>query len=357
MSTLHGLDQIEMKTYTELKDSVVTITGGTGSFGSTMVKDLLEDKVSEVRVFSRDENKQDAMRNLFQDKRLRFFIGDVRDFTSVSGAIKGADYVFHAAALKQVPSCEFFPMQAAQTNVVGSDNVIRASIENEVKSIVCLSTDKAVYPINAMGMSKALMEKVAQSYARLEENSNTRICITRYGNVMMSRGSVIPLFIKQIRSKLPITITNGKMTRFMMSLEDSVDLVKYAFTNGNSGDLFVKKAPACTINTLLEAITKIENGNESIKVEKIGTRHGEKLFEVLVSSEEMATAIDEGSYYRIPIDARGLDYGLYFDQGNNSAQMKESFNSHNARQLDSDEVVQMIKQLPEYEVRKEGDHA
>lgn len=352
MNTSRGLDQVEMKTNTKIKDSVIAITGGTGSFGSTMVKHLLNDNVSEIRVFSRDENKQDAMRNTFQDERLRFFIGDVRDFTSVSGAIKGADYVFHAAALKQVPSCEFFPMQAAQTNVNGSDNVIRASIENNVKSVVCLSTDKAVYPINAMGMTKALMEKVAQSYARIEENSDTRICITRYGNVMMSRGSVIPLFIKQLRSNQPITITNGDMTRFLMSLEDSVELVKYAFTNGKSGDLFVKKAPSCTVNTLVDALGKIETGAEIPKVEIIGTRHGEKLFEVLVSSEEMATSIDEGSYYRIPLDTRGLDYGLYFDQGNNQAKLGESFNSHNAEMLNSDQVAQMIKSLPEYAALK-----
>jgi UDP-glucose 4-epimerase len=352
MNTSRGLDQVEMMKNAKIKDSVVAITGGTGSFGSTMVKHLLKDNVSEIRVFSRDENKQDAMRNTFQDERLRFFIGDVRDFTSVSGAIKGADYVFHAAALKQVPSCEFFPMQAAQTNVNGSDNVIRASIENNIKSVVCLSTDKAVYPINAMGMTKALMEKVAQSYARIEENSETRICITRYGNVMMSRGSVIPLFMKQIRAKQPITITNGDMTRFLMSLEDSVDLVKYAFTNGKSGDLFVKKAPSCSVNTLVDALAKIEAGEENPKVEIIGTRHGEKLFEVLVSSEEMATSIDEGSYYRIPLDTRGLDYGLYFDQGNNQAKLGDSFNSHNAEILNSDQVAQMIKSLPEYTALK-----
>jgi UDP-glucose 4-epimerase len=337
-----------MNNKASMKDSIVTITGGTGSFGSTMVKHLLAENVSEIRVFSRDENKQDLMRNTLKDKRIRYFIGDVRDFNSVTGAIKGADFVFHAAALKQVPSCEFFPMQAVQTNVSGSDNVIRASVENNIKSVVCLSTDKAVYPINAMGMSKAMMEKVAQSYARLEENSETRICITRYGNVMMSRGSVIPLFLHQIRSGQPITITNGEMTRFLMSLEDSVDLVKYAFTNGQSGDLFVKKAPACTVDTLVEALGIIEKCSERVKVETIGTRHGEKLYEVLVSSEELATAFDEGSYFRIPLDTRGLDYGLYFDQGDNSTKLGESFNSHNTTILSSEEVAKIIANLPEY---------
>lgn len=337
-----------MNNKASIKDSIVTITGGTGSFGSTMVKHLLDENVSEIRVFSRDENKQDLMRNTLKDNRIRYFIGDVRDFNSVTGAIKGADFVFHAAALKQVPSCEFFPMQAVQTNVSGSDNVIRASVENGIKSVVCLSTDKAVYPINAMGMSKAMMEKVAQSYARLEENSETRICITRYGNVMMSRGSVIPLFLHQIRSNQPITITNGEMTRFLMSLEDSVDLVKYAFTNGQSGDLFVKKAPACTVDTLVEAIGIIEKCSERVKVETIGTRHGEKLYEVLVSSEELATAFDEGSYFRVPLDTRGLDYGLYFDQGDNSTKLGESFNSHNTTILSSEEVAKIIASLPEY---------
>lgn len=335
-----------------IKDSIVTITGGTGSFGSTMVKHLLAENVSEIRVFSRDENKQDLMRNSLKDGRIRYFIGDIRDFNSVTGAIKGADFVFHAAALKQVPSCEFFPMQAVQTNVSGSDNVIRASVENSIKSVVCLSTDKAVYPINAMGMSKAMMEKVAQSYARLEENSETRICITRYGNVMMSRGSVIPLFLHQIRSNQPITITNGEMTRFLMSLEDSVELVKYAFTNGQSGDLFVKKAPACTVNTLVEALGIVENCSEKIKVETIGTRHGEKLYEVLVSSEELATALDEDSYFRVPLDTRGLDYGLYFDQGDNTAKLGESFNSHNTTILSSSEVAKIIAKLPEYNAIK-----
>ncbi len=335
-----------------MKDSIVTITGGTGSFGSTMVKHLLAENVSEIRVFSRDENKQDLMRNTLKDGRIRYFIGDVRDFNSVTSAIKGSNFVFHAAALKQVPSCEFFPMQAVQTNVTGSDNVIRASVENNVKSVVCLSTDKAVYPINAMGMSKAMMEKVAQSYARLEENIETRICITRYGNVMMSRGSVIPLFLHQIRSNQPITITNGEMTRFLMSLEDSVDLVKYAFTNGQSGDLFVKKAPACTVNTLVEALGIVENCSEKIKVETIGTRHGEKLYEVLVSSEELATALDEDNYFRVSLDTRGLDYGLYFDQGDNTAKLGESFNSHNTTILNSSEVAKIIAKLPEYNAIK-----
>ena len=259
-----------------LSSSVVTITGGTGSFGSTMARNLLNDGVSEVRIFSRDENKQDLMRNEFKDERLRFFIGDVRDPLSVENAIRGSDYVFHAAALKQVPSCEFFPMQAAATNVSGSSNVIEASFKTGVKTIVCLSTDKAVYPINAMGMTKALMEKVAQSYARSYTQSGTKIAITRYGNVMMSRGSVIPLFINQIRNGLTVTVTDPTMTRFLMSLQDSVDLVKYAFTNSNSGDLFVKKAPGCTVETLIEAIAKIEGKKGKIEIQRIGVRHGEK---------------------------------------------------------------------------------
>ena len=332
-----------------LKASTITITGGTGSFGSTMLKSLLRDEVSEIRILSRDENKQDQMRNFFKDERIRFFIGDVRDADSVSPAIKGTDFVFHAAALKQVPSCEFFPMQAIATNISGSANVIQSSLEHNVKSVVCLSSDKAVYPINAMGMTKALMEKVAQSFARNNSNSNTTIAITRYGNVMMSRGSVIPLFLDQIRSGLPITITNPNMTRFMMSLDDSVNLVKYAFTQATSGDLFVKKAPACTVGTLVQALTRIMNVEGKIEIKHIGTRHGEKLYESLLGSEESVKAIDQGDYFRVPLDARSLDYQIYFEKGQESANIGESYNSHNTDQLDVNQVVDLIQNLPEFQ--------
>ena len=329
------------------KNSVVTITGGTGSFGTTMARNLLASDVNEVRIFSRDENKQDFMRNSIKDERLRFFIGDVRDRDSVNGAIKGSDYVFHAAALKQVPSCEFFPLQAVATNVSGSANVIQSSIENEVEAVVCLSTDKAVYPINAMGMSKAMMEKVAQSFARNRENSATRISITRYGNVMMSRGSVIPLFMDQIEKNLPLTVTNLNMTRFLMSLDESVDLVKYAFSEGNTGDLFVRKAPGASISVLIDALRKI-SGKTALDVQDIGIRHGEKQHESLVSAEEMNSAIDCGDYFKIPLDTRSLDYQIYFDQGKPSNVVSNGYTSANTVQLTSDQVVEKITALPEY---------
>jgi UDP-glucose 4-epimerase len=335
------------------KNSVVTITGGTGSFGTTMARNLLASDVNEVRIFSRDENKQDFMRNSIKDERLRFFIGDVRDRDSVNGAIKGSDYVFHAAALKQVPSCEFFPLQAVATNVSGSANVIQSSIENEVESVVCLSTDKAVYPINAMGMSKAMMEKVAQSFARNRENSATRISITRYGNVMMSRGSVIPLFMDQIERNLPLTVTNLNMTRFLMSLDESVDLVKYAFSEGNSGDLFVRKAPGASISVLIDALRKI-SGKSALDVHDIGIRHGEKQHESLVSAEEMNSAIDCGDYFKIPLDTRSLDYQIYFDQGKPSNMESNGYTSANTVQLTSDQVVEKITALPEYRQLAKG---
>jgi len=327
---------------------VITITGGTGSFGSTIVKQLLQEEVCEIRILSRDENKQDSMRNLFKDPRLKFIIGDVRDPSSVDLAIKGTNYVFHAAALKQVPSCEFFPMQAVATNVVGSSYVVESSIKHEVRSLVCLSTDKAVYPINAMGMSKALMEKVAQSFARNYSESNTKISITRYGNVMMSRGSVIPLLVNQMRNKQAISITNPEMTRFMMSLRDSVDLVNHAFKNSISGDLFVRKAPACSINTLASAIAVIMGVGEDYPINIIGTRHGEKLYETLLSTEERANAIDEGDYFRVPLDTRTLDYQMYFDQGQSNRSEIESYNSHNTTQLGVLEVAALIENLPEF---------
>ena len=332
-----------------LKSATVTITGGTGSFGKTLVRHLLLDDIDEIRVFSRDENKQDQMRKEFDDARLKFILGDVRDLSSVDSAIKGSNFVFHAAALKQVPSCEFFPMQAVATNISGSSNVLDAAIKFDVETVVCLSSDKAVYPINAMGMTKALMEKIAQSYARNFPMMKTKIAITRYGNVMMSRGSVIPLFLDQIANKKPITITNPEMTRFMMSLDDSVNLVKHAFTNSSNGDLFIKKAPACSVGTLAEAVVRIMGLEEKIQVNNIGTRHGEKLFESLLSAEERVRAIDQGDFYKVPIDTRTLDYQAYFEKGQElPVNEHESYNSHNTQQLSVDEVVSLISNLNEY---------
>ena len=327
----------------------MTITGGTGSFGSTMVRHLLGENVAEIRVFSRDESKQDQMRKEFRDSRIKFIIGDVREKSSVEVAIKGTDYVFHAAALKQVPSCEFFPIQAAATNVGGSSNVLDSALKYQVKGIVCLSSDKAVYPINAMGMTKALMEKVAQSYARNYPESRTKVAITRYGNVMMSRGSVIPLFLDQIRSGQPLTITNPSMTRFMMSLENSVSLVKFAFTNASSGDLFVRKAPACSVETLAKAVTRLMNVEDKIEIQSIGTRHGEKLYETLLGTEERARAIDRGEYFQVPLDTRTLDYQIFFDKGQEGSSESNSYTSHNTEQLTIDEVVTLIKGLPEFQ--------
>jgi UDP-N-acetylglucosamine 4,6-dehydratase len=336
-----------MTTDNKLTGSKILVTGGTGSFGLTMVKHLIKLDVDEVRIFSRDENKQDNIRRLLRDQRVRFLLGDVRQEQSVQKAMIGVDYVFHAAALKQVPSCEFFPQEAVQTNVLGSDNVIRTAIAHKVKSVVCLSTDKAVYPINAMGMSKALMERVAQSYVRNSDHQTTQIKITRYGNVMMSRGSVIPLFRDQLRSGNPVTVTDGNMTRFLMSLAESVDLVKYAFTSGKSGDVFVRKAPACTVKTLVEAIALVE-GVSNYQVESLGIRHGEKQHEVLVSSEEMLRASDCGDYFQVPIDSRGLDYQLYFSEGKVNDKIHDTFSSDNTTQLDTREVAELLSQLPEY---------
>ena len=332
-----------------LKAATVTITGGTGSFGKTMVKNLLLESVDEIRVFSRDENKQDQMRKEFDDARLKFILGDVRDFSSVESAIRDSNFVFHAAALKQVPSCEFFPMQAVATNISGSSNVLDASIKFEVETVVCLSSDKAVYPINAMGMTKALMEKVAQSYSRNSPKMKTRIAITRYGNVMMSRGSVIPLFIDQIASNKPITITNPEMTRFMMSLEDSVELVKHAFTDSSNGDLFVKKAPACSVATLAESVIRLMGAKERIEIKNIGTRHGEKLFESLLSVEERVRAVDQGEFFKIPLDTRSLDYQAFFEKGQElPLNNDESYNSHNTNQLSVEEVASLISNLSEF---------
>jgi UDP-glucose 4-epimerase len=325
----------------------VLITGGTGSFGSTMVRRLLTSDVGEIRIFSRDESKQDDMRRQLSDSRLRFVLGDVRDYDSVLEATRGVDYVFHAAALKQVPSCEFFPLQAMRTNVVGSSNVINAASASGVRSVVCLSTDKAVYPINAMGLSKALMEKVAQAFARTSADSSTTVSITRYGNVMSSRGSVIPLFVSQVKSGRPITITDPRMTRFLMSLDESVALVDYAFAHAVPGDLFVRKAPACTVGVLAEAVARAL-GVPDPEIQVIGTRHGEKLYETLLSREEMVRAEDHGDYFRVPLDARSLEYELYFEEGVAVPPMVDDYTSHNTRQLGVAEVEQLIESLPEF---------
>ena len=330
----------------KISGSVVTITGGTGSFGSTMVKYVLSKGASEVRIFSRDEVKQDTLRQALQDDRVKFYIGDVRDGQSVDTVIKGSNLVFHAAALKQVPSCEFFPLEAVATNVQGSANVLRSSLNFEVDSVVCLSTDKAVYPINAMGMSKALMEKTAMSFARNNPKSKTRIAVTRYGNVMYSRGSVIPLFIKQIKDGKPITVTDSSMTRFLMSLSDSVDLVNYAFENAVTGDLFVRKAPAATIEVLIEALKQLFDVQD-LKIQPIGIRHGEKLYETLLSTEEMAHAIEQESYFRVPLDTRGLDYSVYFEQGESRLAELDSYTSHNTLRLDVNGVKELLLTLPE----------
>ena len=329
-----------------IKDSVVSITGGTGSFGSTVLSYLLREGASEVRVFSRDEAKQDQLRHKISDSRIRFYIGDTRDPLSVNNVIKGSDLVFHAAALKQVPSAEFFPLEAVATNIQGSANVLRASIENGVKSVVCLSTDKAVYPINAMGMSKALMEKTAAAFARDSSGSDTSICVTRYGNVMYSRGSVIPLLINQIRSRERITITDPGMTRFLMTLGDSVDLVRYAFENAKSGDLFVKKAPAATIAVLAQALIELFDGDSDL-IQIIGFRHGEKLFESLLGLEERAIADDLGLYFRVPIDDRDLNYSIYFDKGQPRPSAVEAYTSHNTTRLDVSGVKEILMTLPE----------
>jgi len=334
----------------KISDSVITITGGTGSFGSTMVKHVLSKGAAEVRIFSRDESKQDDLRNTLQDDRVKFYIGDVRDSLSVDSAIKGSNLVFHAAALKQVPSCEFFPLEAVATNVQGSANVLRSSLNFGVEVVVCLSTDKAVYPINAMGMSKALMEKTAMSFARNNPNSKTRIAVTRYGNVMFSRGSVIPLFLKQIKAGKSITVTDLNMTRFLMSLSESVDLVNYAFENAVSGDLLVKKAPASTVEVLVEALKQLCNAPET-KTQLIGVRHGEKIYESLLSAEEMAHAIDQDSYFRVPLDSRGLDYSIYFEEGQSRKTELSSYTSDNTDRLDVDGVKKLLLTLPE--VRQE----
>jgi UDP-glucose 4-epimerase len=310
-----------------------------------VTRQLLTGDIGEVRILSRDEAKQDDLRRWLGDNRARFYVGDVRDFHSVQEAVRGVDFVFHAAALKQVPSCEFFPLQAVATNVHGSDNVIRAAHEAGVTSVVCLSTDKAVYPINAMGMSKAMMEKVAQAFARNHPESDTTVSVVRYGNVMYSRGSVIPLFVEQIRTGVPMTVTDPQMTRFLMSLAQSVDLVEYAFSNAAPGDLFVRKAPASTVEDLAKALAQLFDVEPKISV--IGTRHGEKLYETLLSREEMVKAQDCGDYYRVPLDARSLDYGLYTEEGDETVDEFQDYTSHNTKRLTVEETADLVRELPE----------
>ena len=322
------------------KNKILLITGGTGSFGNAVLKRFLDTDIKQIRIFSRDEKKQHDMRIKYKNPKISFYIGDVRNYNSVYSAMKGVDYVFQAAALKQVPSCEFFPIEATKTNVLGTENVINAAINNNVKKIICLSTDKAAYPINAMGMSKALMEKVAVAASRNIDEKNTTICLTRYGNVMASRGSIIPLFISQIKNGIPLTITDPNMTRYLMSLDDAVDLVIYAFNNAKQGDLFVQKAPAATIKTLAKALLNIFDSKNKIKI--IGTRHGEKLYETLCTREEMSKAIDLPNFYRIPADNRDLNYGKYFSEGRIVDSSLEDYNSHNTYRLSVEETKKLL---------------
>ena len=328
---------------------VLVITGGTGSFGNAVCRRFLKTNIREIRIVSRDEKKQDDMRHLYQEKmpeesgKLKYYIGDVRDYSSIEGAFKGADFVFHAAALKQVPSCEFYPIEAVKTNVLGSNNVISACVHHGVRKAIFLSTDKAAYPVNAMGMTKALMEKNVVARSREIGESGTVLCLTRYGNVMGSRGSVIPLFCDQIERGMPITVTEPHMTRFMMTLEDAVELVLYAFKNGSQGDLFVQKAPAASLETLANAVRELKNADNAIRT--IGIRHGEKLYEVLVTSEEMVRARDMGEYFRIPADNRDLNYDKYFTKGNEVISRTESYHSNNTEQLSQDAMKQLLRKL------------
>ena len=325
------------------KNKILLITGGTGSFGNAVLRRFLSSEIKEIRIFSRDEKKQDDMRKKFPSEKLKFYIGDVRDYQSVNNAMRRVDLIFHAAALKQVPSCEFYPLEAVKTNVIGTENVLEAAINNGVKNVVCLSTDKAVYPINAMGTSKAMMEKVIVAKSRNVPDGMT-ICTTRYGNVMASRGSVIPLFVRQILENSPITITDPNMTRFMMTLDDAVDLVVHAFKNGSNGDIFVQKAPAATIDVLTKAIFSLMN-KPGHKVNVIGTRHGEKLYEALCSREEMFVAVDQGEYYRVPADNRDLNYSKYFEEGETDLSIVEDYNSHNTERLDVEGMKALLRKL------------
>lgn len=330
------------------KDKVLLITGGTGSFGNKVLELFLDSDLKEIRIFSRDEKKQDDMRKKYKNEKIKFYIGDVRDKTTVDIAMNGVDYVFHAAALKQVPSCEFFPIEAVKTNILGSNNVIQSAIEHKVKKVICLSTDKAAYPINAMGMTKALMEKNAIANARmLGEKADTIICLTRYGNVMGSRGSVIPLFYNLIKEGKPLTITDPNMTRYMMTLEDAVKLVMYAFEHGKQGDLFVQKAPGATIQTLADAVKKYKKSKAEIKI--IGTRHGEKDHEVLVTREEMTRAEDLGNYYKVSMDERNLNYDNFYEKIDGKVKKFESYTSNNTKQLDVDGMIELLIKMGEVE--------
>lgn len=330
------------------KDKVLLITGGTGSFGNKVLEMFLDSDLKEIRIFSRDEKKQDDMRKKYKNPKIKFFIGDVRDVNTLENVMPGVDYIFHAAALKQVPSCEFFPIEATKTNVLGSYNLLECATRHGVKKIVCLSTDKAAYPINAMGMSKALMEKIIIAKARmLGDDAKTTICLTRYGNVMGSRGSVIPLFYKLIKEGKPITVTDPNMTRYMMTLEQAVKLVMFAFENGNQGDLFVQKAPGATIQTLADAVKKYKNSDVDVKI--IGTRHGEKDHEVLVTREEMTKAIDMGDYFRVPMDNRDLNYDNFYPNGDGEVKKIESYTSNNTNQLDVDGMIELLKEMGEIE--------
>ena len=329
------------------KNKVLLITGGTGSFGNAVLRRFLKTDIKEIRIFSRDEKKQDDMRKVYNNSKIKFYIGDVRDYNSISDAMRGVDFVFHAAALKQVPSCEFYPVQAVYTNILGTENVLNSAIANKVKRVVCLSTDKAAYPINAMGMSKALMEKVIVAKGRNLDENETMICLTRYGNVMASRGSVIPLFCEQIKNGKPMTITNPNMTRFMMSLDQAVDLVLFAFKNGHNGDLFIQKSPAATIELLANTIRNLV-GKADYEIKNIGIRHGEKLYEVLMTKAEKVRAIDMGNYFRVPADSRDLNYSQYFDNGQ-SIEKVEEYNSDNTYQLNEKELREMLLNL--YEIQ------
>lgn len=324
-------------------NKILMITGGTGSFGNAVLRRFLKTDIKEIRIFSRDEKKQDDMRHFYKNNKIKYYIGDVRNKRSIDNAMQGADFVFHAAALKQVPSCEFFPMEAVRTNVMGCENVLDTAFDNNIKRVVTLSTDKAVYPVNAMGMSKALSEKVMIAKSRNLNGSGTVFCGTRYGNVMASRGSVIPLFISQIKSGSPLTITDPEMTRFMMTLDEAVDLVLFAFEHGNNGDIFVQKAPACTIDVLVKAILGLYKASTPVKI--IGTRHGEKLYETLVNREEMVKAEDLGNYFRIPADNRDLNYGKYFSEGVSGIGEIEEYTSHNTQRMDVKETKEMLLKL------------
>ncbi|MCA0386431.1 MAG: polysaccharide biosynthesis protein [Firmicutes bacterium] len=324
-------------------DKILLITGGTGSFGNAVMKRFLDTEIKEIRIFSRDEKKQDDMRKLYKNEKLKFYIGDVRDLASVKNAMHGVDYIFHAAALKQVPSCEFFPLEAVKTNVLGTDNVLTGAIEMGVKKVICLSTDKAAYPINAMGISKAMMEKVFVAKAKTVDPEKTLICGTRYGNVMASRGSVIPLYIDQIKSGQPLTVTDPNMTRFLMSLDEAVELVVFAFQNAEAGDIMVQKSPASTIGDLAQAVKELFKVNNEVKV--IGTRHGEKLYETLLTKEEHVVAKDLGGFYKVPADKRDLNYDKYFVEGDQNLSSEDEYNSHNTERLNVEQIKQRLLQL------------